>query len=242
MRSKQNWWLAAIIIVLGVQCCLAQGQVAIEPPDARIQVNWPCNFRVTGLAAEDLTRVTVRGVPESCSVELESRESGLWIEFEAAESGAHALIMAIGTHGRPTVIAVAIDVGGDRPGPQPPSPPPLPPADNVTAERVKAWLETVPADVRSEVIEDPVTGDKYTRQNAVGRTLTENGKVAKDLGSIKATNVMLATGLAAAFGPEIQAWKSFADSLDEALFKAEQKKVTPTEYGKILLLIGGALL
>lgn len=238
MRNQQNWWLAAIIIVIGVWCCVAQGDVVIEPPLHKITAGHPALFRIDRQADGEVPQITIAVSPaETCRVAIvRGLFDGRYIWFEANANGPHVLAVAsIGSDGKLELILIAVNVGGGKPVP------PLPPSDNITAETVRGWLATVSVDVRTEVITDPVTGDKYTRQEAVGRTFSEIGKTVKSLGSIKAANVMLTTGLAAAFGT-IDPWKSFANSVDEALAKAEQKKISPAEYGKILSIIGGALL
>ncbi len=118
--------------------------------------------------------------------------------------------------------------------------PPAPDA-RITVAMVHKWLELVPAEVRNETIKDPITGETYTRQQAVGMTFADVGSAAKALGSIRATNVMLTTGLAAAFGSEAKEWESFAETVDAALAAEEKRGVSSAEYGKILGVIGGAL-
>ncbi len=118
----------------------------------------------------------------------------------------------------------------------------LPPDDNgITVAKVKGWLKDVPKAVRDEVIEDPITGEKYTRQEAVGKTFSQIGETVKALGSVRAANVMLTTGLVASFGPKAKEWQSFAVLADAALKELEDDKVGAAEYGRMLLLIGGAL-
>ena len=115
------------------------------------------------------------------------------------------------------------------------------PDSRITAVMVHKWLKGVPEKERNETIKDPVTGETYTRQQAVGRTFSDVGSAAKALGSIRATNVMLTTGLAAAFGAEAAKWAPFAEAADAALAAEETRGVSPVEYGKILGVIGGAL-
>ncbi len=115
------------------------------------------------------------------------------------------------------------------------------PSSNITAAQVRTWLELVPEKVRTVPADNPVTGEKMTRQEAVGQTFSDIATAATPLGSIRATNVMLTTGLAAAFGPEAAGWRAFADRVDAALADAEKRGITATEYGKVLAVIGGAL-
>ncbi len=118
---------------------------------------------------------------------------------------------------------------------------PPPPDTRITTAMVRKWLDAVPEAVRSEAIKDPVTGETYTRQQAVGMTFSDVGSAAKALGSIRATNVMLTTGLAAAFGSQAAKWAPFAEAVDDALAAEEQRGIGSAEYGKILGVIGGAL-
>ncbi|KKN88323.1 hypothetical protein LCGC14_0248850 [marine sediment metagenome] len=118
----------------------------------------------------------------------------------------------------------------------------LPPNDNgITEVMVREWLNNVPKAVRDEIIEDPITGEKYTRQEAVGKTFSQIGETVKALGSVRAANVMLTTGLVASFGPKAKEWQSFAVLADAALKELEDDKVGAAEYGQVLLLIGGVL-
>lgn len=116
------------------------------------------------------------------------------------------------------------------------------PNNRITAAMVHLWLKGVPEKERNETIKDAVTGETYTRQQAVGRTFSDVGSAAKALGSIRATNVMLTTGLAAAFGSEAEQWEPFAEAVDAALAAEEKRGITAAEYGKVLAVIGGALL
>ncbi len=118
---------------------------------------------------------------------------------------------------------------------------PHPPGSNITAAMVRTWLNEVPEAVRTAMIEDPVTGEKYTRQQAVGRTFADISTAAGKLGSIRATNVMRTTGLKAAFGPEAKQWEPFATAIDAALAAEEKRGVSPAEYGEVLAIIGRAL-
>ena len=120
-------------------------------------------------------------------------------------------------------------------------PPPPPPDPEVTREAVREWLDDVPASAREESITHPITGEKFTRQTAVGRTFMEVGKVAKDLRSVPAANVMLTTGLVAAFGSRASQWRPFAVLADAALAAAEKRGISAADYGKVLAVIGGAL-
>ena len=126
--------------------------------------------------------------------------------------------------------------------PEPPIPPPPDPGDDPDyAALAITWLASVAKDARDDVIENPVSGEKMTRQQAVGKTLSQIGAVAKSLGSIRAINTMLTTGLIPAFGDKAEQWKSFSISVDGVLAALEKRKVTPEEYGKVLSAIGGAL-
>lgn len=119
---------------------------------------------------------------------------------------------------------------------------PIPPDINgITEVIVRGWLKDVPKAVRDEAIVDPVTGEKYTRQEAVGKTFSQIGGTAKALGSVRAANVMLTTGLVASFGQHADGWKSFAVLADAALKELEDDGISPVEYGKVLSLIGGVL-
>ena len=161
-------------------------------------------------------------------------------DFEAL--GNRAFLSSRATGQFTVVLAVATEIGvaqvthvvviGDGP-PEPDT--------RITTAMVHKWLELVPAEVRNETIKDPVTGETYTRQQAVGMTFADVGSAAKALGSIRATNVMLTTGLAAAFGSEAKQWEPFAEAVDAALAAEEKRGITATEYGKVLGVIGGAL-
>ena len=142
-----------------------------------------------------------------------------------------AVHVAFILNGSPTIWKHVVVIGEGPPAPD----------TRITAAMALEWLERVPETVRNEPIEDPVTGEKYTRQQAVGRTFSDVGSAAKALGSIRATNVMLTTGLAAAFGSEAKHWEPFAEAADAALAAEEKRGVSPVEYGAILAVIGGAL-
>jgi len=118
---------------------------------------------------------------------------------------------------------------------------PKPPNSAITAALVRQWLNAVPENVRNASADNPVTGEKMTRQQAVGQTFSDIATAAKELGSIRATNVMLTTGLAAAFGPGASDWRAFADRVDAALAVEEKRGITAAEYGAVLAVIGGAL-
>lgn len=135
------------------------------------------------------------------------------------------------------VLSHTIEVTGDTP--DPPAPPPDPETDY--AKLARQWLEAVPASARNAVVKNPITGEEYTRQAAVGKTFEAIGDVAKTLRSIAATNSMLTTGLTASFGPVANEWRPFAVSADRALAALEAKGVTATEYGAVLSTIGRAL-
>lgn len=130
-----------------------------------------------------------------------------------------------------------IEVTGDTP--DPPAPPPDPETDY--AKLARQWLEAVPAAARNAVVKDPITGDQYTRQQAVGKTFEAIGDAAKTLRSIAATNSMLGTGLVASFGPMEVQWRPFVTSADRALAALEAEGVTATKYGAVLSTIGRAL-
>jgi hypothetical protein len=116
------------------------------------------------------------------------------------------------------------------------------PDDPVINEAViRAWLEDVPTDAREVAAENPMTGESVSRQANVGRTFRNIGKVAKALGSIRAVNVMLATGLAASYGDGAADWKPFDASARKALAALAAEGATATEYGEALGLIGEVL-
>ncbi len=149
--------------------------------------------------------------------------------------GEYTVMLVVLTEGGGLDQGFAVVVIGD------PEPPPPPPDPEVTKEAVRRWLDDVPLSVREEAIIHPITGEKFTRQEAVGRTFVEVGKAAAGLRSVPATNLMLTTGLVAAFGSRASQWRPFALLADAALAAAEKRGISAADYGKVLAVIGGAL-
>ena len=165
MRERTQRWLfwAIVPFILALFCVqLAWGEVTIEPPSGTVVSGWPVNFKITGLAAEDLPRVAIRGEPASCFVELKhGKTGGLFIEFEAAKNGPHALVLAISTSQKPIIIVAAIDVGGDDPRPDPepdpdpdPDPDPTPPPGPRTIVVIIERSTPIPTPDQAKVLRD----------------------------------------------------------------------------------------
>lgn len=121
-------------------------------------------------------------------------------------------------------------------------PPGEDPGDGPINEAViKAWLEQVPPAAREVAVLNPITGASVSRQENVSKTFSEIGKVAKALGSIRATNVMLGTGLAASYGDGADEWAPFDAAARKALGVMAAEGANATEYGEALGLIGEVL-
>lgn len=133
------------------------------------------------------------------------------------------------------ILSHEITITGDGPGPDEPDP------ETDYRKAALSWLEQVPIAAREAIAPNPITGEKLTRQECVGETFIQIGAEAKKLGSIGAANVMLTTGMKAAFGPVARDWRSFADSADIALAELEAQGVSAAEYGDVLATIGRAL-
>ncbi|KKN77721.1 hypothetical protein LCGC14_0356950 [marine sediment metagenome] len=113
-----------------------------------------------------------------------------------------------------------------------------PPIDaGITKKLINKWLASVPESVRSSVVTDPVTNEKYTRQQAVGKTFSGIGAKVEELGSVRAANVMLTNGLATAFGDSADKWEPFAEFVDKAL----EDVTSLAKYGQAISLIGETL-
>ncbi len=111
----------------------------------------------------------------------------------------------------------------------------------VNEKVIRAWLDAVPTDAREVAVVNPITGASASRQQNVGKTFSEIGRVAKLLGSIAATNVMLGTGLSASYGDGADDWGPFDASARKALSVLAAAGATATEYGEALGLIGEVL-
>lgn len=112
-----------------------------------------------------------------------------------------------------------------------------PPDSGITRSQVEKWLGAIPAAAREETVTNPTDGSKLTRQQAVGRTFTEVGKVTRKLGSAQATVVMLRTGLEASYGNRAKEWEAFA----VPMFAALEGLDDAAEWERALLLVGEVL-
>lgn len=106
---------------------------------------------------------------------------------------------------------------------------------------IKAWLDAVSTDAREVAVADPIAGTSASRQSLVGKTFSEIGQVAKALGSIRAVNVMLGTGLSASYGDGADDWAPFDAAARKALGAMAAEGANATEYGAALTLIGEVL-
>lgn len=111
----------------------------------------------------------------------------------------------------------------------------------VNEKVIQAWLDAVPTDAREVAVVNPISGASATRQQNVGKTFREIGSVAKLLGSIAATNVMLGTGLSASYGDGADDWAPFDAAARKALSVMAAEGANATEYGAALTLIGEVL-
>lgn len=125
--------------------------------------------------------------------------------------------------------------------PPPPPPPPLPPTNWDLGKQALEWLRCVPMSARNEVLVHPTTGERTTRQRAIGRVYREVGDVTGELGSIVAADQMLAAGLQPAFGSRANEWRQFAAKADAALKAVITAGANPAQYGQALRSIGVAL-
>ena len=181
-------------------------------------------LRATGAESTSYSWVVVPPTPD-----FEADGSRAFLSARAASN--FTIVLAVVTEAGVVQVTHVVVVGDGPPAPD----------TRITTAMVQLWLNGVPEKERNETIKDPVTGETYTRQQAVGRTFSDVGSAAKALGSIRATNVMLTTGLAAAFGKQASKWASFAQAVDDALAAEEKRGIKAAEYGKILGVIGGAL-
>jgi Na+-transporting NADH:ubiquinone oxidoreductase subunit NqrB len=113
--------------------------------------------------------------------------------------------------------------------------------ESITAVNVRRWLETVPAEVRTEQITHPITGEKMTRQAAVGQTFLNIGKAGTAIGSVSGLDLMLSTALVSALGDKAASWQSFASSVDGGLSKLKEQGASVADYAAAFLVIGGTL-
>lgn len=148
----------------------------------------------------------------------------------------YTLILAYGSADCVEIVSQAIAVKRPPPGDDPEDP------DSPVNEKViRAWLDAVPADAREVAVTNPITKASATRQQNVGRTFSGIGQVARSLGSIRACNVMLATGLAASYGDGAAEWEPFDAAARKALGVMAAEGANATEYGEALGLIGEVL-
>ncbi len=201
--------------------------VAISGPDGFINVGELVRLRATGETAS-VSWYVVPPTEDFATV-------GDRAFFSARVPGSWTFVLAFETDSGVQQVAHVVTIGEGEP------PVPEPPGSTITTAQVLEWLERVPSAIRNAMIDDPITGEQYTRQEAVGRTFSDIATAAEKLGSIRATNLMLTTGLKASFGPEADGWLVFADQVDDALTDAEKRGVSPAEYGEILAVIGRAL-
>ena len=214
-------------------------ELEIVVPTETIRVGQHYLLEVKRLTTADLSTSKLMVAPDTAkAVGVTGWAGEQYVWFVASERGRHFVAVIVVRDGSPVSAIGVLEIGE----PGPPVPPPAPPDTGITRAAVLAWLSSVPGSARTEVIDNPVTGKKLTREQAVGGTFVEVGGAAAKLGSITAVNVMLTTGLVAAFGSKGTQWKAFASLADAALGKLEAKGVSPTEYGKALATIGGALL
>lgn len=163
--NKFRDWLFWLVVVplVGILCAVhAWGQVTIQPPPHKVVAGWPSQFRVDGLAADELGRVSIKVAPQSCYIELQSKRSGQWLWFEPVVNGRHVLSVVIDGAGYHELFTV--EVGGD--GPIPPPPPPPPP---VTGEKIVIVIEEsadrtqeMGAVLASETLRDYLKSNKHS--------------------------------------------------------------------------------
>ena len=130
-------FFAFLAIIAGFIAAKAFGAVTIEPPAHKVVAGDPSLFRVSGLMAADLPRVTIATQPATAFATLmPGPRGGQFIWFEASADGSHVVVLAIGTDVKPVVLIVLVEVGGDGPDPDPkpdpdpepdPRPDPMPP-------------------------------------------------------------------------------------------------------------------
>lgn len=210
----------------------AHAQIEIVPPAEPIEVGEPVALEVTGLL--DRARATVIVEPKATTTVIGPILMGgkHYICLQAATPGQHLLALTVLTEGQPCVGSIiAFDVGGS-----PPPPPPPPPPDDLATQTAE-WLQDVPEEARDAEIENPMTGEKRTRQQNVGATYTAISQVAVLLGSVQAMNEMLKNGLGASFGDAAADWQPFADKVAEAIAGITDV----VEYGAALGIVGGVL-
>ncbi len=140
-------------------------------------------------------------------------------------------------HGR-TIVSHAIAVKRPPPGDNDDPPDDEPP---INEKVIQAWLDAVPIDAREVAVDDPFAKTTASRQQMVSKTFKEIGQVAKLLGSIRATNVMLGTGLSASYGDGADDWAGFDASVRKALATLAKDGANAVEYGAALVLIGEVL-
>ncbi len=231
--------LRSLLVYLSLAVPAVAADLEIMAPDEPIQPGQHYLLEVHGLTTEDLptSQILVEPAVSTKAVGVTGWAGEQYLWFVASEKGRAFVAVVVVRGGLPVSASVVIEIGD----PEPPPPPPPPPDSEITKEAVRRWLDNVPLSAREEMITNPVTSEKFTRQEAVGRTFIEVGKVAKDLRSIPAANVMLTTGLVAAFGSRASQWRPFAVLADAALAAAEKRGISAADYGKVLSVIGGAL-
>lgn len=121
-----------------------------------------------------------------------------------------------------------------------PGPSPDPPGPDLSRDAAE-WLKLVPDAARGEALEHPVSGEKLTRQQVVGRQIVSVADAAAEAGSVAAVDVLLSAGLTAALGPRANDWRGFTDAMTKAQDKLKANGVTVAQYGQALRSIGAAL-
>jgi len=114
--------------------------------------------------------------------------------------------------------------------------------ESISKTNIEKWLAKVPKDCCNEEIEHPITGEKITRQKAIGQTFLNIGKAADAIGSIAGLELMLSTALTTVLGDDTAAWQEFADKIDNGLLLIKNDpKSTVQEYAALYILIGETL-
>ena len=218
-------------IVVCLMAATAHGQIEIIAPSEALKAGQHYLLEVRGLTADDLPRTLTIAEPKATTKAMGpvALAGKFYVCILAATQGQHFVAIAISTEAQPRVGSIMLDVGGTPP-----------PPDDLSTQ-VAGWLLLVPTAAREAPVENPISGETMTRQQAVGATYLAVAEVAEKLGSTKAADVMLATGLKSSYGDQAVSWKPFATAADVALAELVKAGVSAAEYGEALETIGDAL-